>query len=106
MLKWFVVKNNRSRRHGSAWLISALVYKKWQRKAEICCAYGIEWRGKEVFVTVRASVIASTHHPSLDIQGVRTAVQSGECVQDFEEQGNGATRGAVLGYAACMTHNA
>lgn len=57
-------------------------------------------------MTVCASVIASTHHPSLDIQAGRTAVQSGECARVFEEKGNGATGGAVLGYAPCMAHNA
>lgn len=57
-------------------------------------------------MTVCASVIASIHHPSLDIQAVRTVVQSRECVQVLEEHGNGATRGAVLGYATCMAHNA
>lgn len=68
--------------------------------------YGTERRGEEISVTVCASAIESTHHLSLDIQAIRTAVQSGECVQVLEEQGDGATRGAVLGYAACMAHNA
>lgn len=57
-------------------------------------------------MTVCASLTASTYHPSLYIQGVRTTVQSGECIRVLEEQGNYATRGAMLEYAAFMAHNA